>query len=342
MKTLFIGPNDGTSRHRFQALSRLGHEARLIDPRRLLPRSSLIDKVEWKVHPAPLCAWVRPRVMRLVGGERFDLALVESPLVGPKLVQDLKRCCSQVANFVHDDPFGPRDGQRFAAYRAAVPFYDLIVVVRTENVTEARQLGARKVLHSFRVADDVEHAPREITSEEERRWSSEVAFVGTWMPERGPLLVRLAELGVPLTIFGDRWERSPEWPTLRKFWRTPGLGSRDYSLAVQCAKVCLGLVSKGNRDQHTTRSMEIPSLGTVLCAERTPEHLELYQDGVEAIFWSSPEECAQQCAGLLADEERRKAIAERGHARFLANGHTTESLIRRIISATFLMQETAA
>jgi hypothetical protein len=80
--------------------------------------------------------------------------------------------------------------------------------------------------------------------------------------------------------------------------------------------------------------MEVPSLGTVLCAERTPEHLELYHEGVEAVFWSSAEECAQHCAALLGDEQRLRSIARRGHARFLANGHTTESLIKRIIGAT--------
>jgi hypothetical protein len=270
-----------------------------------------------------------------VQGERFDLALIDNgTLVGPELVKDLKEHCRQVVNFNHDDPFGSRDGCRFAAYRAAVPFYDLLVVVRKENIEEAKRLGAARVLHSFRVADDIEHAPSTVTPDERRRWSSEVAFIGTWMPERGPLLVRLRELGVPVAIFGDRWERSPQWPALRSLWRGPGLASRDYRLAVQCAKICLGLVSKGNRDQHTTRSMEVPSLGSVLCAERTPEHLELYEEGVEAVFWSSPEECARQCAELLADENRLKSIAHRGRARFLANGHTTESLIRRIIAAT--------
>ncbi len=274
MKILFIGASNGTSQHRFQALSRLGHEARLIDPRHLLPRSNFIDKVEWKIHPAPLCAWVRRCVLRSVQGERFDLALIDNgTLVGPELVKDLKEQCRQVVNFNHDDPFGSRDGCRFAAYRAAVPFYDLLVVVRKENIEEAKRFGAARVLHSFRVADDIEHAPSTVTPDERRRWSSEVAFIGTWMPERGPLLVRLRELGVPVAIFGDRWERSPQWPALRSLWRGPGLASPDYRLAVQCAKICLGLVSKGNRDQPTTRSMEVPSLGSSLCQERTHEHL---------------------------------------------------------------------
>src|SRR3984893_15402741 len=99
------------------------------------------------------------------------------------------------------------------------------------------------------------------------------------MPERGPFLARLIELGIPLTIRGNRWNKAKEWPLLENFWQGPGVyNDEDYAKAIQCAKVSLGLLSKGNRDQHTTRSMEIPSLQGLLCAERTREHESLYRE----------------------------------------------------------------
>jgi hypothetical protein len=118
-------------------------------------------------------------------------------------------------------------------------------------------------------ADEVAHAPRHLTPEEQRQWHSSVLFAGTWMPERGPFLARLVQLGVPLSIFGDRWHKAREWEQLHHYWRGPGIyNEEDYARAVQCADVCLGLLSKGNRDLSTTRSFEIPHLGGVLCAER--------------------------------------------------------------------------
>jgi len=153
------------------------------------------------------------------------------------------------------------------------------------------------------------------------------------MPERGAFLLDLVERGVPLSIFGPGWQKAPEWPRLRPHRRAEYLDGDHYAYAVQCAAVSLGLLSKGNRDLHTTRSMEIPSLGGLLCAERTGVHAALYREGEEAVFWSDGEECAAVCHALLADEPRRQAIAERGRQRSRANGYTSENLIRRTIGA---------
>ena len=79
--------------------------------------------------------------------------------------------------------------------------------------------------------------------------------------------------------------------------------------------------------------MEIPSLGGVLCAERTPEHLALYEEDVEAVFWSSAEECARKCAELLKNDQRRLSIAAKGRERFLKNEWTNMRVVRDILLA---------
>ena len=61
------------------------------------------------------------------------------------------------------------------------------------------------------------------------------------------------------------------------------------------------------------------------------EHMELCEEGREAVFWSNAAECAGQCMALLADEARRKAIAAAGHARALRNGHYNERVMARIL-----------
>jgi len=61
------------------------------------------------------------------------------------------------------------------------------------------------------------------------------------------------------------------------------------------------MLSKGNRDLHTTRSLEIPYAGGLLCAQRTVEHQGLYLEGVEAVFWSDAKECVKVCKDLLTN-----------------------------------------
>ena len=336
MKTLsilYIGTDSGTSRHRALALQRLGHKVFIIDPFTFLPSNRLAAQWAWKTGGLFLENFIGRRVLASIPDMWFDLTFVNGgELVGPSLVAELKHRIGTIINYNNDDPFGPRDGRRWDLYLRSARFYDLVLVVRDSNIPEAFAHGARKVLRVSMSADEVAHAPRQISQQDWEKWASEVLFVGTWMPERGPFMVRLIELGVPLSIYGNRWNRAREWPVLRPSWR--GLGiyeDDDYAKAVQCAKVSLGLLSKGNRDLTTQRSFEIPHLGGVLCAERTSEHTEFYQENEEAVFWSSPEECAEKCMQLLHDEQHRKRLSINGRRRCVENGTTNESVMVQIL-----------
>jgi hypothetical protein len=330
---LYLGALSGTSFQRCEAFSRLGHSVTAIDPRRLLTGRSWVDRIEWNLSPKVLAPFVEAKLRQRLEGRTFDLCWIDNgSLISYRTVQYLRKRSGHVVNFNHDDPFGLRDRIRFQVYREAVPYYDLLIVVRESNVAEAIALGARSVLRTFMTADEVAHQPKAITSDILSKWKSEVAFIGTWMPERGPFMAKLVAAGIPLAIYGGGWEKAPEWHLLRSFHRFPNLTGNEYAYAIQCADISLGLLSKGNRDQHTTRSMEIPYLGGLLCAERTPEHMQLYDEGIEAVFWDDAEECAQQCFDLLSKSEKRKQIAKKGQLRAQKNGITSEAVIARALA----------
>ncbi len=330
---LFIGAGKGTSGHRARALERMGHRVTLVNPRNSLPKSRVINY--WNNHTG--CAllgdtWAR-RILGRLPRRTFDLVFLEgNELVGPLLVRELKARYEKVVLFNLDDPFGGRDGRRWRLLLESLSLPDLVVVVRDCNVKEALNHGARRVIRVLMSADEVAHRQNELSAGDKKTWGSEVVFVGTWMPERGPLLAKLLELGVPLSIYGNRYDRAREWSKLRMAWRGPSLDNDDeYPKAIQSAKICLGLLSKGNRDLSTTRSFEIPLMGGLLCAERTAEHEKLYVDGEEAVFWSSPEECAERCTLLLNDEALRLRIARQGRVRCLENKSTNESTLASIL-----------
>lgn len=207
-------------------------------------------------------------------------------------------------------------------------------MVRPVNVAEAYALGARKVLQVFMAVDELD-GPRDITPQDRRRFPHEVLFIGTWMPERGPFLQRLMQAGAPLAIYGNDWHKAPEWPALQPAWQGPAIYGDDYLKAIQLAKISLGLLSKGNRDLHTTRTFEIPYGGGLLCAERTSEHLQLYQEDVEAVYWSDVHECIEKCEKLLSDETMRADIAEKGRMRCLRNGIFNESNLKKMLAAAY-------
>jgi len=338
---LYIGRDSGTSRHRMLALERLGHTVFVIDPSTFLPNWRLSDAWIWRTGAYLFEDHLRRQVIASIPPRKFDLVFVDSgELVGPSLVRELKIRFGTVINYNVDDPYGRRDGQRWRLYLSAVPFYDLIVVVRDCNISEASSAGASNVLRVHRSADEIVHSPKPLSEQDYSRWASEVAFVGTWMPERGPFMARLAELGVPLSIYGERWHRAREYSLLRPFCRGVGLYDDSYAKVIQCAKVSLGLISKGNRDFSTTRSFEIPHLGGVLCAERTSEHLELYKENEEAVFWHTPEECARICMGLLQDKQWRKRLALNGRNRCIQNNTTNQKVMTQILDEALKLEQT--
>lgn len=334
MNILYLGQGNRTSKHRADAILRLGHSVTIIDPDSFLPKSSVLSKWRWETGGLFLEKYIRRQVLARLQGNKFDLVLVNGgALVGPALVTELKRYANAVVNYNNDDPFGSRDRNRWRLYLKAVPYYDLLVVVRDFNLYEAYSLGAKKVMRVFMSADEVAHCPRLLTDKDYLCWASDLLFIGTWMPERGPFMAALLEAGLPLTIYGEGWRKAKEWSILRRVWKGSYIDGDDYAKAIQTAKISLCLVSKGNRDLHTQRSLEIPFLGGLLCAERTYEHLNLYQEGEEAVFWSDIAECIDICQTLLKNEEKRKNIVAKGRMRCLQNNYFNEVVMSKIISS---------
>lgn len=336
LRILYLGPAYGTSLHRAEAIRRLGHAVTHVDPWTFLPRNSfmgqIVSKVVCDVGSHLFENRVRSGLAKSLKGRRFDLIWVNSgELFGARTIRALREFAPKIVNYNNDDPFNEIGKRRFALFRQAIPEYDLLAVLRTQNVDEAYQAGARRVLRVFMSADEIIHSPAPLNEKERKEWQSELLFIGTWMPERGPFLARLLELRVPLTLYGDRWQKAKEWHVLKGSWAGAHLDGVSYTKAIQCAKVCLGMLSRWNRDQHTRRSAEIPYVGSVLCAERTPEHSALYTEDEEAVFWENPEECAGKVRWLLDNPEQRQRIAESGRNRCIRNGLVNQHVVSQIL-----------
>jgi hypothetical protein len=334
LRVAYIGPNSGTSLHRARAMERLGHSVTIIDPGRSIPKSKWVARWMHRTGGIGVGALIDTPVFNATAAVKPNLIWVDQgAYLGPRLIKKFRSLSAPIINYTIDDPFGGRDGRRFDRYFKALPYYDLLAVMRDVNIAEARAYGVRDVIRVWMTADEAAHKPRHLSAEDQSKWSSEICFIGTWMPERGPLMKAIVLDGLPLSIWGNRWEYAPEWPVLAPHWRGPGVYDDDsYAHIIQSAKICLGLVSKGNRDGHTTRSMEIPALGGLLCAERTDEHIQLYDDSVDAVFWETIDECKAICRKLLADETARQKIARAGFERQRSNGKKNENVIAEILA----------
>src|SRR3954453_256787 len=121
---LYVGPNEGTSRQRFEALRRLGHSVFMVDPFEAVSKDHIARS--WVFHTGAFGyeRKVESFVKARIDDKRFALALVDSgELVGPALVEALRARAGIVVNYNQDNPYVP--GQRFRLLRKALPNYDL-------------------------------------------------------------------------------------------------------------------------------------------------------------------------------------------------------------------------
>lgn len=345
MRVLYIGVSDpaSTTRHRADAMRRLGASVIHLDP--LQAMGSRLQGWAGRLHyrsgylllAKAMQTWLRAELQNIPAP---DLIWVDSgELLSAGTVRVLKHMGAPIVLFNHDDPTGTRDRLRFMGLRRAISLYDLCIVVREPNVAEYRQHGARDVLRSWMTFDElkhqVDHSERPVPS----HLQSDIAFIGGNHKHEGRdlFLLQLIDAGLNPAIWGDGWDRSVQWHRLKPYWRGPSISGQDYVDAMRGAKICLGFLSKGNRDQHTTRTMEIPAAGGLLCAKRTDEHTELYREGEEAVFWLDAYECIQHCRELLANPDRREHIRVAGRARLKRNQCGNEDLVRRVWQRLGLM-----
>ncbi|MFZ5806616.1 MAG: CgeB family protein [Verrucomicrobiota bacterium] len=331
---LYLGEDfeHSTSRQRACAFERLGWSVKHINPLAYIPKCLQIPALFNRIGQYSLPFFVEQGLLRDIENFQFDLVWVDGGhLISSSLLKKLAAKGMKLINFNHDDPFGGGEGNKWKVYLQSVPYYDVLVVVRDENVKEARVCGAKKVEFTHFSYDPIVHAPRDMTETEKAHWSFDVLFLGTWKKERGAFFKYLAQKEIPFVIYGDHWQKAPEFSFFKHAWKGKSLWGDDYARAIQSSRVCLGLVSKTSRDVHTTRSLEIPAIGGLLCAERTSMHTTLYKENEEALFWDSCEECVEVCRKALNNPSWASEIALAGHRKVQTLQLSHDAVISRIL-----------
>lgn len=332
LKVAYIGVGSGTSRQRAKALERLGLHVTCFDPWAWLGRNRFVRHIHLTTGYALAGPLVDRRLFAEVAASRPDVIWVnQGEPLGRGALTLLRSLRVPIINYANDNPFSSECRRRFTQYRRALDLYDLVVVVFAEAVPLAQACGARRVIRRHISADESAHLAK---GEAPTRKVHDVSFIGTWHPDgRGSLIAEIIRQGVPLNLWGDRWNHDRQWATIRNAWRGPGIyDEHKYAAVIGESRICLGLVNQVAGNQHTDRSTEIPAIGSLLCAQRTDEHEAMYNDGEEAVFWTTPVECARLCTYLLHDEAKRATIAAAGRRRAIQNGYFNEQVLAGILA----------
>jgi hypothetical protein len=309
-----------------EAIQELGHGVRGIDtqPGHIRDKECKFANRLWRKLFGPLdLASANSRIEQAVHKQAFDIIWIDKVLtIKPgtlKRVKQLRENCIIVGYSPDDMTGNKRNSSR--RYLRSLPYYDVYFTTKTYCVAELEALGCPRAKFVGNAYDEHTHRPMAVTSEDSARFGGPVGFIGAWEKERAESLCFLSKSGIRVRVWGLAWTRCKRPPELLILENKP-LWSKDYARALCAFDINLCFLCKANRDVQTTRSIEIPACGRFMLAERTDEHLSLFEEGKEAEFFDSDEELLDKVRYYLAHPKERKRIAAAGRQRCLRSGYS--------------------
>lgn len=271
---------------------------------------------------------VNKKIIDRINACTYDIVWIDKGIiVFPETLREIKKLFPQTKIVSYSpDNMALRHNQS-QQYVECIPLYDYIITNKSYIIEDMKRLGAKHVTFVNNSFSEDFHRPYELSEEERDELGGDVGFIGAWEEERCKSILYLVDHGVKVKVFGDaRWNKYANYsPNLTIMGRL--LKNEDYCKSLQAFRISLCFLRKMNFDTQTTRSVEIPACGGFMMAERTDEHLSLFEENKEAVYFSSNKELLEKCLYYLENEEIRSKIAVAGRERAVASGYSNESMI---------------
>ena len=338
-KILFIGDLNqyGRGYQRYRTLKEMGHDVvayshtYVSEPNKIRP-PTLLYKIFWKLRIPLDDMGVNFALRREIKKNSFDVIWIEKGnMIWPWTLKHLKRLSpnSALISCSEDDMF-VRHGHSLW-YRWGVCNYDIVFTTKTYNLNELLSFGVKRTVLFLDSYDEQMHKQISQAKLQKNRFSSDVSAVGAFENERAMSILYLAQNGIKVTVWGNGWggwvNRHPNLDVRNEF-----LFGEDYSRAICASKININFLRKINRDEVTSRSVEIPACGGFMLAERTERHSSYFEEGIEAEFFSSNQELLEKVRIFLQKDLEREKIAMAGYLRCIKSGYSMRAQLSTMLS----------
>jgi hypothetical protein len=345
-KILFIGDLNeyGRGYQRYRTLKEMGHDVvayshTFVSVLDKIQPPTFLYRVFWKLRLPLDNMDVNGKLKAEIREGQFDIVWIEKGnMIWPWTLAAIKRLApdAKLISCSEDDMYAPHGHSLW--YRWGLHHYDCVFTTKTYNLQELTLFRARKTKLFLDSYDEKIHRPMDLSEAERKRFACDVGAIGAYEPERAESLLYLTENGVKVTIWGNGWKdwigRHPNLDVKNEF-----LFGEDYSKAICATKVNLNFLRKINRDEVTSRSVEIPACGGFMLAERTGRHLEFFDEGKEAEFFDSNEELLTKVKIYLDSTLEREKIGQSGLIRCTQSGYSMRAQLAQIVNTPNINHE---
>jgi len=338
MNILNLGHNGVNQRMRNAEMESLGHKV-LVDS--VYPKdSSAISTIERKLAERfGAKNWIEHANTDLLERSKawkdIDLIWIDKAIyIYKDTVEQIKRNTNAV--IVHYTPdmhfLNSAVTQMSPIFHDAVSAYDFVITTKEAEIDSYKCAGATNVLLCEQLVSHRVFYPRK---DYNKNFVCELGFVGRSEKYYVDTIKRVWDSGVRVAARGYGWDRLLFRfdPRYKKFCLGGPVMGEEYVRCLSAMNLGLGLLTRYGPEVSTTRSLEIPACGTFLLAERTEKHLEMFEEGKEAEFFSSTDELIEKSRFYLKNASLREKIAEGGYRKFLNGGLRADRQLSVLLSA---------
>lgn len=271
------------------------------------------------------------KIIESLKSKNFDVLWIDKGVtIYAKTLKQAKEICPSIKIVGYSPDNMALHHNQSLQYLESLPYYDYVITNKSYIIKDMKQLGAKNVIFVNNTFEPSFHYPHSISYEDIQRLGGDVGFIGAWEKERCESILYLVDHGIKVRVWGSgKWLEYKNYSPNLKI-EGKGLYSEDYCKALRAFKINLCFLRKKNFDRQTTRSIEIPACGGFMLAERTSEHLNLFEEDKEAVYFSSNAELVEKCKLYLPEEGKRQFISKNGLVKCYESNYSNEGMVRNI------------
>lgn len=334
---LFIGDLNlhGRSFQRYQSLIELGHRVHGFSyvkiPWRPSDKPTFMQRVFWKLRVPLDTTGINNEIKKAVLKNKFDVVWIEKGnIILPSTLRFIKKQLpdAKLVSMSEDDMYAKHN--RSFYYMRGLRYYDVVFTTKTYNLEELKRFGAKRTELFLDSYNEKMHRPMQLTESERARFSCDVSAIGMFEKERAESLLYLAEHGIKVMVWGGGWGA---WVNRHKNLdvKNEFLVGANYAKAISATKINLNFLRKINRDEVTSRSVEVPACGGFMLTERTKRHKDFFEERREAEFFDSNEELLKKVNYYLEHDDERARVATAGRERCLISGYSMKAQLEKML-----------
>jgi hypothetical protein len=258
---------------------------------------SIINKVIFRLGFDKIYKRINRQLLEKLKENNYDLIWIFKGMeLYPKTLKEIREKGIKLVNYNPDDPFNHVSrGSGNQNVLKGVPYYDLHLCY---NLRVKRKISNDYGIKSKWLPFGFEkNTKNSIPFEDEE--IIRACFIGNPDNIRKEKIIKLAEAGIPIDIYGNQWSNwidANKYDNLKCF---EAIYQNDFIEIATKYRLHLNFFRPHNNNSHNMRSFEIPGIGCIMLAPKSEEHELLFEKNQEVFFYENDQEMINKTKVIL-------------------------------------------